>query len=64
MKIFMEGTLMLASINRINLVMSFWVNQVGLDALALAKETRVFGLSMERRIIPRAAVMQFLMRKN
>ncbi|CAK8531706.1 unnamed protein product [Lathyrus sativus] len=51
---------MLISIEKINLVMSFWVNQLGWDALALAEQPAIFRLSLEKRIIPRAWVMQFL----
>ncbi|GAU10352.1 hypothetical protein TSUD_417590 [Trifolium subterraneum] len=44
----------LTSIDKINSVMSFWVNQLGWDALDIAKMPRVFGASLEKRIIPRA----------
>ncbi|CAK8572245.1 unnamed protein product [Lathyrus sativus] len=52
---------MLTSIDKINLVMNFWVNQLGWDALDLAKHPAVFSLSLEKRIIPRASVVQFLL---
>ncbi|WJX23597.1 hypothetical protein P8452_12796 [Trifolium repens] len=55
---------MLASIKKINLVMSFWVNQMGWDVLALAKGPSVFSVSLEKRIIPRAPVLQFLLKKG
>ncbi|CAL5184391.1 unnamed protein product [Lathyrus oleraceus] len=51
----------LTSIEKINLVMSFWVNQLGWDALALVKQPGVLGYSLEKRIIPRASVVQFLL---
>ncbi|KAL5098007.1 hypothetical protein RYX36_002334 [Vicia faba] len=51
---------MLTSVDKINSVMSFWVNQLGWDALALAKVPRVFGASLERRIIPRASAVHYL----
>ncbi|XP_058726495.1 uncharacterized protein LOC131597849 [Vicia villosa] len=51
---------MLTSVDKINLVMSFWVNQLGWDVLALAKVPRVFGASLERRIIPRGSVVHYL----
>ncbi|GAU41848.1 hypothetical protein TSUD_365950 [Trifolium subterraneum] len=55
---------MLTSIKKINLVMNFWVNQLGWDALAIAKIPRVIEYSLERRIIPRAEVVQFLLKKG
>jgi mTERF domain-containing protein len=55
---------MLTSIDKINSVMSFWVNELGWDARAITKQPRVFGASLERRIIPRAAVMQYLLKKG
>lgn len=44
--------------------MNFWVNELGWDALALAKEPKLFGFNMERRIIPRTSVVQYLMKKG
>jgi mTERF domain-containing protein len=55
---------MLVSIEKINLVMSFWVNQMGWDVLALVKGPSVFSNSLEKRIIPRASVVQFLLKKG
>ncbi|CAJ2662086.1 uncharacterized protein LOC123886608 [Trifolium pratense] len=55
---------MLTSIDKINLVMSFWVNQMGWDAMAIAKVPYILSLSLEKRIIPRAAVVQFLLNKG
>ncbi|CAJ2662092.1 unnamed protein product [Trifolium pratense] len=55
---------MLTSIDKINLVMSYWVNQLGWDALAIAKTPRVFGASLEKTIIPRASVVQYLLKKG
>ncbi|XP_058726491.1 uncharacterized protein LOC131597844 [Vicia villosa] len=55
---------MLTSIDKINLVMSFWVNQLGWDAMAIAKTPYVLSLSLEKRIIPRAAVVQYLLGKG
>ncbi|CAK8531704.1 unnamed protein product [Lathyrus sativus] len=52
---------MLTSIEKINLVMNFWVNQLGWNALALAKQPVIFCLSLEKRIIPRASILQFLL---
>ncbi|KEH37280.1 putative transcription regulator mTERF family [Medicago truncatula] len=55
---------MLTSIDKINLVMNFWVNQLGWDALALAKGPSVFSLSFEKRVLPRASVLQYLLKKG
>ncbi|GAU41852.1 hypothetical protein TSUD_365990 [Trifolium subterraneum] len=55
---------MLVSVNKINLLMDFWVNQLGWDATAIVKQPKVFDSSLERRIIPRAAVVQYLLKKG
>ncbi|XP_058723463.1 uncharacterized protein LOC131595188 [Vicia villosa] len=55
---------MLTSIDKINLVMNFWVNQLGWDAMAIAKSPGILLLSLEKRIIPRAIVVQFLLDKG
>jgi mTERF domain-containing protein len=55
---------MLTSIHKINTVMSFWVNQLGWDARAIVRLPRVLGSNLERRIIPRAVVMQYLLKKG
>jgi len=59
-----QPNLMLTSIDKINSVMSFWVNQLGWDSLALAKFPQMFCYSLEKRIIPRAFVVQFLLMKG
>ena len=56
--------LFLVSIDKINLVMSFWVNQLGWNSLALTKRPHIFSYSLEKRIIPRASVLQFLLTKG
>jgi len=60
----LHPSLMLASIEKINFVMHFWVNQLGWDSLELAKCPRMFGYSLHQRIIPRASVLQFLLMKG
>ncbi|XP_058727915.1 uncharacterized protein LOC131599645 [Vicia villosa] len=55
---------MLASVDKINVVMSFCVNQLGWDAMVIAKTPYILSLSLEKRIIPRAAVVQFLLDKG
>ncbi|KAI4345450.1 hypothetical protein L6164_012573 [Bauhinia variegata] len=52
---------MLASLDRIDAVMSFWVNQLGWDSLVLAERPLVFRYSFEKRIVPRASVLHFLL---
>ncbi|XP_058727913.1 uncharacterized protein LOC131599644 isoform X1 [Vicia villosa] len=55
---------MLTSVDKINLVMSFWVNQLGWGAMALTKAPYILSSSLEKRIIPRAAVVQYLLDKG
>ncbi|KAJ1395190.1 Transcription termination factor, mitochondrial/chloroplastic [Sesbania bispinosa] len=55
---------MLTSIDKINAVMSFWVDQLGLNSLDLVKAPSFFQWSLEKRIIPRASVVQFLVSKG
>jgi len=59
-----QPNLMLISIDKIDLLMSFWVNQLGWNSLALTKWPHMFSYSLEKRIIPRASVMQFLLMKG
>ncbi|XP_024633294.2 uncharacterized protein [Medicago truncatula] len=56
--------LLLASIDKINLVMSFWVNQLGWNSLALTKRPHIFSYSLDKTITPRASVLQFLLMKG
>ncbi|CAJ2662046.1 unnamed protein product [Trifolium pratense] len=56
--------LLSTSIDKINLVMSFWVNQLGWNSLALTKCPNMFTYSLHKRIIPRASVLQFLLMKG
>ncbi|WJX23639.1 hypothetical protein P8452_12837 [Trifolium repens] len=57
-------SLMLVSIDKINLVMNFWVNQLGWDSLLLTKYPLMFTHSLSQRIIPRAFVLQYLLNKG
>ncbi|XP_024632037.1 uncharacterized protein [Medicago truncatula] len=59
-----QPSLMLTSIDKINLLISFWVNQMGWDPLALTKSPLMFSFSLHKRIIPRASVLQFLLMKG
>ncbi|CAK8531730.1 unnamed protein product [Lathyrus sativus] len=56
-----QPSCMLISIKKMDSVMDFWVNQLGWDVMALAKQPRVLTFSLEKRIAPRAAVVQFLL---
>ncbi|KAJ0039079.1 hypothetical protein Pint_23995 [Pistacia integerrima] len=51
---------MMTSENKIMVVMDFFVNKMGWEASAIAKRPGLFQLSMEKRIIPRASVLQYL----
>ena len=55
---------MLASCGKINVLVSFRVNQMGWDALALVKGANLFGFSMEKWIISRAFVVRYLLAKG
>ncbi|XP_061369312.1 uncharacterized protein LOC133312173 [Gastrolobium bilobum] len=55
---------MLVSCDKINAVTSFWVNELGWDALALVKGISILGNSLEKRNIPRAFVVQYLLAKG
>ena len=59
-----QPILMLTSIDKINLLMSFWVNQLGRNSLELTKCPIMFGYSLPKRIIPRASILQFLLMKG
>ena len=60
----LQPNMMLVSIDKINLLMSFWVNQLGWNSLALTKLPQMFCFSLEKRIIPRALIVQFLLMKG
>jgi mTERF domain-containing protein len=55
---------MLVSIDKINKVMQFWVNDLGWDSSYLAKGPGVFLYCLEKRIIPRAMVVFCLQTKG
>ncbi|XP_058723467.1 uncharacterized protein LOC131595190 [Vicia villosa] len=55
---------MLSSIEKINKVMRFWVNELGWNSLALVKRPDIFAYSLENRIIPRACVVSYLISKG
>ncbi|CAL0328205.1 unnamed protein product [Lupinus luteus] len=57
-------TSMLVSKDKIDATMSFWVNQLGWDSSVLALSPAVLGLSLEKRVIPRAYVVEYLITKG
>ncbi|WVZ20350.1 hypothetical protein V8G54_007672 [Vigna mungo] len=54
----------LQSIKKINAVMNLWVNELGRDPLELVHCPKIFCLSIEKTIIPRARVLQHLPAKG
>ncbi|XP_019415868.1 PREDICTED: uncharacterized protein LOC109327259 isoform X2 [Lupinus angustifolius] len=59
-----EPKCMLSSKDKINEVMRLWVSQLGWNSLALVDGPGMFGYSLEKRIIPRAFVVQYLLAKG
>ena len=55
---------MLSSSEKIDAVMSFWVNELGLKSLDLVSAPLLFQLSLHKRVIPRASVLKFLISKG
>lgn len=55
---------MLSSAQKIDAVLSAWVDQLGLNSLDLVNAPGIFLLRLEKRVIPRAAVLQFLVSKG
>ncbi|KEH37303.1 putative transcription regulator mTERF family [Medicago truncatula] len=55
---------MLVSDEKINRVLSFWVNELGWDSSYLAKGPGMFCYCLEKRIIPRAMVVFYLLTKG
>ncbi|KAK7256088.1 hypothetical protein RIF29_29522 [Crotalaria pallida] len=55
---------MVVSKDKIKATLSFWVNELGWNSLDLAISPVVFGLSLEKRVIPRASVVQYLLAKG
>jgi len=59
-----QPNLMLRSPDKLNAVMHFWVKQFGWDPLLLLGTPILFGFSIEKRLIPRASVVQYLLSKG
>ena len=55
---------MLASVEKIDAVMQFFVNHMGWESNVLAKYPILVMLSLEKRVIPRAFVLKFLESKG
>ncbi|XP_031274290.1 uncharacterized protein LOC116132763 isoform X2 [Pistacia vera] len=55
---------MMTSDDKIMAVMDIFVNKMGWEPSAIAQRPILFSLSLEKRIIPRAAVVQFLSSKG
>ncbi|WJX90617.1 hypothetical protein P8452_72493 [Trifolium repens] len=55
---------MLRSADKLNAVMRFWIKQLGWDPLLLLSAPALFGFSIEKRLIPRASVVQYLLSKG
>lgn len=55
---------MLNSPEKIDAVLSFWVNEYGSVASDLVKCPIIFQLSLQKRLIPRAAVLRLLVKKG
>ncbi|XP_057421703.1 uncharacterized protein LOC130715602 [Lotus japonicus] len=56
--------MMLYSIKKVNAVMSFWVGHLGWDPSVLLAVPTLFSLSLEKRLIPRASVVQYLLSRG
>jgi mTERF domain-containing protein len=52
---------MLRSTDKLNAVMRVWIKQFGWDPLVLLTAPDIFGFSIEKRLIPRASVVQYLL---
>ncbi|XLR08756.1 hypothetical protein S83_036694, partial [Arachis hypogaea] len=52
---------MLRSKDKLNAVMSFWISNLGWDSSAFRIRPCLFGYSLEKRLIPRAKVVKYLL---
>ncbi|GAU11141.1 hypothetical protein TSUD_197650 [Trifolium subterraneum] len=59
-----QPSFMLRSPDKLNAVMHFWIKQLGWDPLLLLAAPDLFGFSLEKRLIPRASVVQYLLSKG
>ncbi|XP_057453707.1 uncharacterized protein LOC130745450 [Lotus japonicus] len=56
--------IMLNSIKKVNAVMNFWVGRLGWDPSVLLAAPCLFGYSLEKRLMPRALVVQYLLSRG
>ncbi|KAJ1395371.1 Transcription termination factor, mitochondrial/chloroplastic [Sesbania bispinosa] len=59
-----QPNFMLRSTDKLNAVMRFWVGQLGWDPSVLQASPVLFGFSLEKRLIPRASVVQYLLSRG
>ncbi|XP_057432811.1 uncharacterized protein LOC130725615 [Lotus japonicus] len=59
-----QPNMMLSSIDRIHLVMNFWVNEMGWNSFDLVKMPEIFSFNFQKRVVPRAVVLQFLLKED
>ncbi|KAK2358252.1 transcription termination factor MTERF15, mitochondrial [Trifolium repens] len=59
-----QPNFMLRSTDKLNAVMRIWTKQFGWDPLVLLAAPDIFGFSIEKRLIPRASVVQYLLSKG
>lgn len=58
-----QPSFMLRSTDKLNAVMSFWIDRLGWDPSPLLAAPGLFGHSIEKRLAPRASVVQYLLSK-
>ncbi|KAI5415796.1 uncharacterized protein LOC127073323 [Lathyrus oleraceus] len=56
--------IMLRSADKLNAVMSFWIKELGWDPSLLMAAPDLFEFSLEKRLIPRALVVRYLLSKG
>lgn len=59
-----QPNFMLRSPEKLNAVMSFWVDELGWDASVLMAAPTLFGYSIEKRLTPRALIVKYLLSKG
>ncbi|XP_058723535.1 uncharacterized protein LOC131595231 [Vicia villosa] len=59
-----QHNFMLRSPDKLNAVMQFWVKELEWDPSALLAAPDLFGFSLEKRLVPRASVVRYLLSKG
>ncbi|KEH32308.1 uncharacterized protein [Medicago truncatula] len=59
-----QPNFMLRSPDKLNAVMSFWVEELGWDPSLLLAEPTLFGYSIQKRLSPRASIVKYLLSKG